>query len=427
MLFASVSVESVAHVDAPVRVTVRRPRRAPRGRPSTASASAPGLLEEVAGIRERRYWQEPAQVADGATLRRPRRRSRRRASTRDRIGLLVSTSVSRDYIEPSTAAVVHGALGLPYTCLNFDLGNALPGLPQRHGRGRPDDRARRDRLRARSSTARSPTRSPSARSTGCCGADVTAEQVRAEFASLTLGSGAAAMVLGRAAPDGDGHRYRGSVHRAATQFSHLCRGNDGPDGHRHPRHPGERPRARAPRRTRDATAAFGWTGDAIDEYVLHQVSQVHTDALVALLGIDPAKVLTIYPEHGNVGPAALPIVLSKLRRRRPVAAGRPDRPARHRLRPQLRDGRGRLVAGQERDEPPQQRVGAQRVGAVPAYAVGDLAVGGDHHHRPPGRLGPDQPADQLVGGLALAGEQHPHAARRRRQPVHPLGAVEDAR
>ena len=39
---------------------------------------------------------------------------------------------------------------------------------------------------------------------------------------------------------------------------------------------------------------------------------MHTDALTALLGIDPAKALTIYPEHGNIGPAALPIVLSKL-------------------------------------------------------------------------------------------------------------------
>jgi len=38
--------------------------------------------------------------------------------------LLVTTSVCRDFIEPSTASVVHGGLELPKTCLSFDVGNA---------------------------------------------------------------------------------------------------------------------------------------------------------------------------------------------------------------------------------------------------------------------------------------------------------------
>ena len=117
------------------------------------------------------------------------------------------------------------------------------------------------------------------------------------------------MVLGRSG--GPAHHYRGSVARAATEFSHLCRGTmdrmvtD-------TRGLLENGLALAKATFADATEAFGWHGDAIDEYVLHQVSKVHTDALQALLGIDPARALAIYPEHGNVGPAALPIVLSKL-------------------------------------------------------------------------------------------------------------------
>ena len=31
------------------------------------------------------------------------------------------------------------------------------------------------------------------------------------------------------------------------------------------------------------------------------------------LGIDPKKVMTIFNEHGNIGPASVPIVLSKLK------------------------------------------------------------------------------------------------------------------
>ena len=43
---------------------------------------------------------------------------------RSRVGLLVNTSVSRDYLEPSTASIVSGNLGLNDNCLNFDIANA---------------------------------------------------------------------------------------------------------------------------------------------------------------------------------------------------------------------------------------------------------------------------------------------------------------
>ena len=46
-----------------------------------------------------------------------------------------------------------------------------------------------------------------------------------EFASLTLGSGAAAAVIGRADQHPEGHRILGGVTRAATQFNDLCVGS----------------------------------------------------------------------------------------------------------------------------------------------------------------------------------------------------------
>jgi acyl-CoA:acyl-CoA alkyltransferase len=307
-MFRDVAIESVAHVDAPVRV----PSAAIVARlaPTLARVGVRAdLLEEVAGIRERRFWPEPTQVADGAA-RAGAAAIAKAGVDPARIGLLVSTSVSRDYIEPSTASVVHGALGLPHSCLNFDIGNAcLAFLNGMDVAGRMIDNGEIEyALVVDGEVANQVTERTVERLQG---PEVTAEQVRAEFASLTLGSGAAAMVLGRAPAGGTGPRYRGSVHRAATQFSHLCRGTmdkmvtD-------TRGILENGLALAAATFADATAAFGWDGDALDEYVLHQVSRVHTDSLVALLGIDPAKVLSIYPEHGNVGPAALPIVLSKL-------------------------------------------------------------------------------------------------------------------
>jgi acyl-CoA:acyl-CoA alkyltransferase len=308
MLFHQVSIDVVKHVDAPVRLASTQIND--RLRPTMERLGIrDNLLEDVAGIRERRIWEGPALVTDVATLAAT---AALEASPvpRDRIGLLVSTSVCRDFIEPSIAAVVHGNLGLSAECQNFDLGNAclafLNGMDVAGlmiERGDIEYALIVDGEVSNEVTERTIERLslPS----------TTAEQFRAEFASLTLGSGAVAMVLGRSDLLPAGHRYRGSVTRAATQFADLCRGT----------------MQRMVTDTKTllmeglklaeltygaASEAFGWSDGVVDEYVLHQVSKVHTDALVALLGIDPARALTTFPDHGNVGPASVPMALSKL-------------------------------------------------------------------------------------------------------------------
>ena len=46
---------------------------------------------------------------------------------RSDIDAIISTSVCKDYIEPAVAAIVHGKLGLPTACANYDVGNACLG------------------------------------------------------------------------------------------------------------------------------------------------------------------------------------------------------------------------------------------------------------------------------------------------------------
>jgi 3-oxoacyl-[acyl-carrier-protein] synthase-3 len=62
-----------------------------------------------------------------------------------------------------------------------------------------------------------------------------------------------------------------------------------------------------------ARAGLGWVVDELDQFVIHQVSKAHTKAFLKAFRIDPKKVMTIFGEHGNIGPASVPIVLSKLR------------------------------------------------------------------------------------------------------------------
>lgn len=47
---------------------------------------------------------------------------------KSRIGVIVNTSVSRDFYEPGVAVCVHSNLGLSPSCISFDITNACVGL-----------------------------------------------------------------------------------------------------------------------------------------------------------------------------------------------------------------------------------------------------------------------------------------------------------
>ena len=67
MLFQHVSIASVAHVDAPVRLTSAEIME--RLQPTLDRLGIrDNLLEDVAGIRERRIWDGPVQPSDAATM-----------------------------------------------------------------------------------------------------------------------------------------------------------------------------------------------------------------------------------------------------------------------------------------------------------------------------------------------------------------------
>jgi 3-oxoacyl-[acyl-carrier-protein] synthase-3 len=309
MIYKHVSIASVAHIDAPVRLSSATIME--RLTPTLERLGIrDNLLEEVAGIHERRIWDGPVTPSDAATWAAQKALAQSGVS-HEAIGILINTSVCRDFLEPSTASIIHGNLGLADTCQNFDVGNAcLAFLNGMDIAARMIERGDIEyALVVDGETSNVITENTINR---LLSPDVTEEQFRTEFASLTLGSGSAAMVLGRSELLPDGHRFLGCVTRAATQFSHLCRGN--------------MDRMVTDTRTllveglklaaktfQAARAGMGWVSEELDEFVVHQISKVHTAAFVELLGIDPKKVLTVFPEFGNIGPASVPVALSKLK------------------------------------------------------------------------------------------------------------------
>ena len=307
MKFKNVVIQSLAAVDPPIRVTsieIENQLRATFDRLGIRD----NLLEEVSGIGARRFWEDGTLPSDAATLAAEKALDEA-GIDRGKIGVLINTSVCRDYLEPSTACIVHGNLELAETCLNFDVGNAcLAFLNGMDIASRMIERTEIDyALIVDGESSRPITEATIER---LLDPDVGEQQFRAEFASLTLGSGAAAMILARKELAPQGHPYLGSVSRSATEFNKLCQGQMDrmvtdtrillSEGLK-----------LASKTFLAAKIAFGWVASELDQFIIHQVSKVHTDSLVKLLGLDPEKVHAIYQEMGNIGPASVPIVLAK--------------------------------------------------------------------------------------------------------------------
>jgi len=265
-----------------------------------------GLLERLAGIRERRWWADGVSFVDGAATAAAKAISESGVDPAA-IGLMVNTSVSRRYLEPATAVAVHDAVGLPTSCQNFDVTNACLGFVNGIEIAAAmidagmveyalvvDGEDARDVQEATLRRLSSP--------------DVTAKDVLGQFATLTLGSGAAAMVLARSDRHPEGHRVVASVSRAGTEHHELCIGDNDL------------------MRTdlkglldaglqlsadlwADAAEEFDWHR-GMDRYVIHQISQVHTEALCDRLGIAADRVPRTFPDRGNIGPVSVPFTLA---------------------------------------------------------------------------------------------------------------------
>jgi len=268
----------------------------------------PNLIEEISGIKARRFWNNGTQPSDAATMA-AQKAIDEAGIDRNEIGVLINTSVCRDFLEPSTACLVHGNLGLGERCLNFDVGNAcLAFLNGMDIAARMIERG--DINYALIVDGESSAPITEATIERLLQPGVEEEQFRAEFASLTLGSGAAAMVMSRRELAPDGHSYLGSVTRAATEFNRLCYGQMDrmvtdtrvllTEGLK-----------LATKTFAAAREALGWVVEELDQFIIHQVSKAHTDSLMKLLGLDPEKIHRIYPDLGNIGPAGVPIALAK--------------------------------------------------------------------------------------------------------------------
>lgn len=304
--FDDVAVLSVEAIEAPELVTSADidARLAPF---YERTGAQPGLLESLAGINARRQWHEGTSFMDAAAMA-GEAAIAASGIDRSRIGLMVDSSVCRERLEPSSAVTVHDQLDLPSTCMNFDISNACLGfLNGMHLAGTMLESGQVDYVLVVDGEGTRQIHDNTINR--LLSPESTIDDLFSNFASLTLGSGSAAMVLGRHSENPGSHKLVGGFFRAATRHHELCVGSL----------EGMNTDTRGLLEAGTEVAKLAWedAGDKVGwydmrQYILHQVSQVHTQAVIDTLGIDSDRVPRSFPSLGNIGPAAIPITLASI-------------------------------------------------------------------------------------------------------------------
>lgn len=272
----------------------------------------------LSGVNERRVWGEGESLADIAA-RIARKVVEDSGISLERIGCVVCTSVSKEFIEPSMACMVHSALGLPETTSSYDISNAclafLNGISQMGqliDQGAIEAALIVDVENSRQVIENTVRQLEDPR--------IDLATFSKCFAGLTLGSGAVAALITNRQLAPQGHKVVGHVSLADTRFCRYCVGTisdiatnqtgllkAGID--------------LASRTWKMAEKTLAWSPERIKRFICHQVGDRHQRLLFERLGIGLEKAFLTFPFLGNIGPASAPITLAIASERGEITSG----------------------------------------------------------------------------------------------------------
>ncbi len=272
-----------------------------------------GRLELMTGIRERRMWPAGTRPSD-ASAAAGRAVLAKSALAREEIGLFIHAAVSRDMLEPASAAFAHRKIGLGDSVQVFDLSNACLGFLNAiaTAAGLIECGQVRAALIVAGENGR-PLVEETVRTLLAGSPDRRA--IKPYFANLTIGCGAVAAILCRRDMiEGRAHAVLGGVCRAKTEHSELCQGDAAGAGALAMQTDSERLLdagiALAQETWAEFSSASGWDLGSVDRAICHQVGSAHRRRLFETLGLDVAKDYSTFETLGNMGSASLPATLS---------------------------------------------------------------------------------------------------------------------
>lgn len=286
-----------------------------------------GRLEMMTGIRERRFWDSSTRPSAAAALAGRKALDAAGVSAQD-VGCLIHASVCRNFLEPATASVVHHDLGLPTEATMFDLSNACLGVL--NGMAMVATMIEAGQIHTglvvSGETAEGLHEATVERI--LTDPDLTRSSFKMHFASLTIGSGAAAVLLTHADRSRTGHRFLGGAVRTDSRANELCQ----EDTQAAPSETGPLMAtdseallhagiALANQTWQATKAELGWDNDTANHIFTHQVGAAHRRLLFETLCLDPAKDFPTVQTLGNTGSAALPTAFALGIEQKPMREG----------------------------------------------------------------------------------------------------------
>lgn len=325
MLFDNVVVKSVVLVKPPRVVSSEEieARLAPvydRFKLST------GRLELMTGIRERRFW-EPGARSSEVAARAGRLALDDSGIDPRSIGCLAHASVCRDFLEPATAALVHEMLGLGEDAAIFDLSNACLGVLNAMAQiAAMIEAGHIEAGMAVSGEVAEPLHEATVRNLSIR-RRLDRRFLKMQFASLTIGSAATAVVLARGRGEPGEHRLLGGAVGTDSSANRLCKADpghmtaEGPLMHTDSEgllHAGCALAARTWEKTK---RELGWDNGTPDHIFTHQVGKAHAKLTLSALNLPSERDFPTVRFMGNTGSAALPGAFAVGIREKPVRKG----------------------------------------------------------------------------------------------------------
>jgi len=312
MKYSKVYIESFGYELAPVVVTSAELES--RLEPLYKTLHfAPGQLQALTGIRERRWWEPGFPLSKGAAAAGKKALAAAGIAASD-LGAVIYTGVCREQFEPATACRVAAKLGVSGATAVFDLSNACLGVL--NGILEVANRIELGQIRAGLVVSCESARDINDIMIARMLADQRMENFASSLATLTGGSGAVAVLLTDGSFSGSKRRrLRGGMTLAAPEHHALCLWGVAPDGKG----------GFVQSMSTDAVNVMnygvelgmrtwerflpemGWQSSEVDRVVCHQVGSAHQSAILKTLGIPLDKDFTTYEFLGNMGTVSLPL------------------------------------------------------------------------------------------------------------------------
>lgn len=301
---------------------------------------APGQLELLTGINERRWWEPGFPLSQGAAAA-AKKALAAADMTADELDVLIYAGVCREQYEPATACAVAHELNLNPHATVFDLSNACLGVL--NGIVEVANKIELGQARAGLVVSAETAREINENVIDRMVRSKSPELFRESVATLTGGSGAVAVLVTSADTSRAKRRkLLGGVTQNAPQYHSLCRWGLqtllpaavgtvervlGPGAAglvqkgvdlslRHvmipfmETHAGEVLKYGVElglRTWNGFLGKFGWRPDQLDKVICHQVGAGHREALLKAIGVSPEKDFSTFEYLGNIGTVSLPI------------------------------------------------------------------------------------------------------------------------